>query len=59
MGVKLFFFNANTIIPGHTCEHTIINRILLGHLEIRNFSSHVEKIFFNTRIEISYLRAAM
>ena len=27
-------------------------------LEIRNFSSHVE-IFFNTRREISYLRAAM
>ena len=48
----------------------IINRILHGRLEIRNFSSHVEKIFhsfaaltreicFNTRREISYLRAAM
>ena len=43
----------------------IINRTLHGRLEIRNFSSRVEKIFhsfaifFNTRREISYLRAAM
>ena len=44
----------------------IINRTLDGHLEMRNFSSHVEKIFhsfaaltpeifFKTRIEISYV----
>ena len=50
--------------------HDIINRTLHGRLEIRNFSSHVEKIFhsfaartreiyFNTRREFSYLRAAM
>ena len=44
----------------------IINGILHGRLEIRNFFSRVEKnsslvraIFFNTRREISYLRAAM
>ena len=48
----------------------IINRTLHGRLEIRNFSSRVEKIFhffaalireifFNTQREISYLRAAM
>ena len=48
----------------------IINRTLQGRLEIRNFSSRVEKIvqsfaaltreiFFHTRREISYLRAAM
>ena len=48
----------------------IINRTLHGRLEIRNFSSRVEKIFhsfaaltreifFNTRREISYPRAAM
>ena len=43
----------------------IINGILHGRLEIRNFSSRVENIFhsifqyFNTRREISYLRAAM
>ena len=48
----------------------IINRTLHGRLEIRNFSSRVEKIFhsfaaltreifFNTRREISYLHAAM
>ena len=48
----------------------IINRTLQGRLEIRDFSSRVEKIvqsfaaltreiFFNTRREISYLRAAM
>ena len=49
----------------------IINRILHGRLEIRNFSSRVEKkyftserservkYFFNSRREISYLRAAM
>ena len=48
----------------------IINRTLLRRLEIRNFSSRVEKmfhsfvaltreIFFNTRREISYLQAAM
>ena len=47
----------------------IINRALHGRLEIRNFSSRVEKIFhsfavltheilFNTGREISYLRAA-
>ena len=36
----------------------IINRTLHGRLEIRNFSSRVENIF-NTRREISYLRAAM
>ena len=46
------------------------NRILHGRLEIRNFSSRIEKYFtrslrslvkylFNTRREISYLRAAM
>ena len=35
----------------------IINRILHGRLEIRNFSSRVGKC--NTRREISYLRAAM
>ena len=44
----------------------IVNRTLHGHLEIQNFSSHVEKvfhsfaaltreIFFNTSKEISYL----
>ena len=48
----------------------IINRTLHGRLEIRNFSSPVEKIFhlfaahtreifFNTRREISYFHAAM
>ena len=48
----------------------IINRTLHGRAEIRNFSSRVEKIFhewaqrtseifFNTRREISYLRAAI
>ena len=48
----------------------IINRTLYTRLEIRNFSSRVEKIFhsfaaltreifFNTRREISYLRATM
>ena len=48
----------------------IINRTSHGRLEIRNFSSRVEKIFhsfaaltreifFNTRREISYLQAAM
>ena len=48
----------------------IINRTSHGRLEIRNFSSCVEKIFhlfavptreifFNTRREISYLGAAM
>ena len=48
----------------------IINRTLHGRLEIQNFSSRVEKIFhewaqrtseifFNTRREISYLRAAI
>ena len=48
----------------------IINRIVHGRLEIRNFSSRVEKIFhslaaltrerfFNTRREISYLHATM
>jgi len=48
----------------------IINRTLHGRLEIRNFSSRVEKIFhllaaltretfYNTRREISYLHAAM
>ena len=42
----------------------IINRTLHGRLEIRNFSSRVEKyftreIFFNTGREISYHRAAM
>ena len=49
----------------------IINRILHGRLEIRNFSSDVLKLivhsfavftretFFKTRREISYLRAAM
>ena len=48
----------------------IINRTLHGRLEIRNSSSRVEKIFhsfaaltdkifFNTRREISYLQAAM
>ena len=48
----------------------IINRTLHGRLEIRNFSSHVEKvfhlfaaltqeIFFNTPKEILYLRMAM
>ena len=48
----------------------IINRTLHGRLEIRNFSSRVEKYFtserselveyfFNTRREISYLQAAM
>ena len=48
----------------------IINTTLHGRLEIRNFSSRVEKIFhafaaltheifFNTRREILYLRAAM
>ena len=48
----------------------IINRIVHGRLEIRNFSSRVEKIFhslaaltrerfFNTRKEISYLHATM
>ena len=48
----------------------IVNRTLRGRLEIRNFSSHVEKvfhsfaaltreIFFNTPKEISYLRTAM
>ena len=48
----------------------IINRTLHGRLEIRNFSSRVEKIFhlfaalsgeivFNTQRETSYLRVAM
>ena len=48
----------------------IINRTLYGRAEIQNFSSRVQKIFhsfaaltreifFNTRREISYLRAAM
>ena len=48
----------------------IINGTLHGRLEIQNFSSPVEKIFhsfavltreifFNTRREISYFRAAM
>ena len=48
----------------------IINRTLYTRLEIRKFSSRVEKIFhsfaaitrkifFNTRREISYLRATM
>ena len=48
----------------------IINRTLNGRLEIRNFSSHVEKIFhlfaaltreifFNTQREILYLCMAM
>ena len=48
----------------------IINRTLHGRLEIRNFSSHVEKvfhlftaltqeIFFNTPKETLYLRMAM
>ena len=37
----------------------IINRTLYGRLEIHNFSSRVEKIFVNTRREISYLRVAM
>ena len=48
----------------------IINRKLHGRLEIRNFSSCVEKIFhdwalptseifFNTQRKISYLRAAI
>ena len=48
----------------------MINRIVHGRLEIRNFSSRVEKIFhslaaltrerfFNTRREISYLHATM
>ena len=48
----------------------IINRTLYGHLEIRIFSSRVEKYFtselrslvkyiFNTRREISYRRGAM
>ena len=48
----------------------IVNRTLHGPLEIRNFSSHVEKvfhlfaaltqeIFFNTPKEILYLRMAM
>ena len=37
----------------------IINRTLHGCLEIRNFSSHVEKMFFNTQREILYLRVAM
>ena len=48
----------------------IINRTLHGRLEIRNFSSRVEKmfhlftvltreIFFNTQREILYLRVAM
>ena len=48
----------------------MINRTLHGRLKIRHFSSRVEKnisrvrqrtseIFFNTRREISYLRAAM
>ena len=48
----------------------IINRTLHGRLEIRNFSSRVEKIFhlfaaltreifFNTGIEILYLHAAV
>ena len=48
----------------------IINRTLHGRLMIRNFSSRVEKIFhsfaalsreifFNSRRQISYLRAAM
>ena len=48
----------------------IIDRTLHGRLEIRNFSSRVEKYFtserservkylFNTRREISYVRAAM
>ena len=47
----------------------LLNRTLHGHLEKRNFSSRVEKIFhsfrtltreifFNIRREISYLRAA-
>ena len=43
----------------------IINRVLHGSLEILSFSSRVEwaqrtsEVFFNTRREISYLRAAM
>ena len=48
----------------------IINRTLHGRLKIRNFSSRVEKIFhsfdalsreifFNSRRDFSYLRAAM
>ena len=39
----------------------IINRTLHDRLEIRNFSSRVEKYFTSerTRREISYLRAAM
>ena len=37
----------------------LISRKLHGHLGIRNFSSRVEEIFFNTRTEISYFRAAM
>ena len=48
----------------------IVNRTIHGRLEIRNFSSLVEKIFhsfatltreifFNSRREILYLRAAM
>ena len=36
----------------------IIIRTLHGRLEVRNFSSRVKK-YFNTRREISYLRAAM
>ena len=46
----------------------IIDRTLHGRLEVRNFSSHVEKIFHSfalltreiyTRTEILYPRAAM
>ena len=37
----------------------IINRTLHGRLEIQNFSSCVEEVFFNTRWEILYFRAAM
>ena len=56
--------------PDISLVFIIINRTLHGRLEIRNFISRVEKIFhlfavltheifFNTRREILYLRAAM
>ena len=67
------FHNSKTIKVkwcGISLVFIVINKTLHGRLEIRNFSSRVEKIFqewgqrtreifFNTRREISYLRAAM